>query len=166
VITYTQEEIERFIEANKEIESQIQSRSMQKLLSIYHKIKIFDGLDKNDLKAIIYKTKFQQYEKGDYIMKEGDFSDTIYYLIDGKCKMVKNSTKIAMIHAGETFGDNGLLLEKTKRIVSVTAESQKVLLLSFKIDHTNTEFGSQALVKVYQNIMKQLRKKLEDIKFA
>ena len=166
MIRYTREEIEEFIQVNKNIEKESHSAAMEKLLSIYHKIKIFQGLSKNDLKAIIYDAKFQKFNHGEFITKEGRASNTIYYLIEGECKIHKNSTKIATVKKEQTFGDNGLLIEPSKRIASVIVASERAVVLSFKIDHTNIEFGSQALLMVYQNIMKQLSEKLQEIKFA
>jgi len=165
VITYTKEEIERFISISHSLENETQRDGMKKLLSVYPKIKIFDGLNTNEVKSIIYGAKFQKYNEKEFIVEDGELSNDIYYLIDGKCEIIKNGKKITTIEAGQTFGDNGLLLEQTKRIVSVVAASKKVVVLSFKIDHSNLEFGSKALVKVYQNIMRQLRDKLENVKF-
>jgi len=166
MISYTKDEIERFIEAGKKIEEKSNSNAMEKLLSICHKIKIFEGLSKDELKSIIYDAKFKKFNQKEFIIKEGHSSQEIYYLIDGKCEIIKNSTKIATLEKEQTFGDNGLLNQKSKRIVSVVVSSQNAIVLSFKIDHENREFGAQALLVVYQNIMHQLSSKLQEIKFA
>jgi len=161
--TYTNKEIEQFIHISKTIENKIHSKGMEKLLDVYHKMDIFKNLTKKEFQSIIYSVKFLQFYEKDFIMQEGEKESEIYYILSGQCTLIKKGKNISTLKEGQTFGENGLIVGETRRIASVVVTSQKIVVLSFKIDHTNTEFGSQALLKVYQNIMKLLKTKLEKI---
>jgi CRP-like cAMP-binding protein len=164
MIKFSRNDIEKFIALNKDIENDATSRGMKKLLEVYNKISIFKGLNKIDLQAVLYDVTFKKYTYKEIIFKEGEVLNDIYYIISGEVEMVKHNKKISTLKTGQTFGEIGMLLDE-RTFVSIVCKSQEAVVLSFKIDYNNIEFSSKTLVKIYQNILHQLKNKLKQIDF-
>ena len=160
--TYTINDIERFLEIDEEIAQREESASLRKLLNVQDKISIFKDIDPLDLKAIIYDLKFVKYNFKDYIVKQGDESKNIFFIIEGECQVFFNKRKVGVLKPGETFGESGVIF-KTKRNASVVCSSEHTTLLSFCIDEENMEFCAEALAKMYKNLARQINAKLEDV---
>jgi len=161
-IHYTLEDIDEFIQITNEIENQESSKSLKKLLSVRDKISIFKNIDPIYLKAIVYDVKFVKVGFKDYIIKQGDNSEDIFFIIDGECQVFYNKKHVATLFAGEVFGESGVLF-KHRRNASVICASKEATLLCFKVDEDNLEFGSKALVILYKNLALQINSKLEEL---
>jgi len=159
---YTMDEIEEFLEAYEEDKEYNQTKSMKKLLSVYDKIPIFKNIDHIELQALVYDLKFVKCNYKEYIVKEGDESTDIFFLIDGECHVFHHEKQIAKLFAGMVFGESGVIFE-SKRNASVVCASPNATLLSFKIDEENTRFASNALAKLYKNLAFQINNKLEKL---
>lgn len=161
---YSLEDIEKFIEINKIAEKEAQTETFNKLLNVQNKISIFKNIDPFELKAIIYDLKFIRCKLGDYIVKQNDSSNEIFFIMSGKCEVLHNTTKVGTLKAGEVFGESAAIF-KTKRNASVICSSEGTTLLSFCIDDNNLEFCTLALAMLYKNLALQINSKLEDINY-
>ncbi len=162
---YLIKDIEKFIEINRVASEEPQSQSLRKLLSVQDKISIFKNIDPLELKAIVYNLKFAKYNFKDYILKQGDITEEMFFIIDGECQVFHNNKKVGILHAGEVFGETAAIF-KTKRNASVICSSEKATLLSFCIDENNMEFCSTALAILYKNLASEINAKLEEINYA
>lgn len=162
--TYTINDIETFMKIDQIVDEKEQSASLRKLLNVQDKISIFKDIDPLDLKAIIYDLKFVKYTFKDYIVKQNDESETIFFIINGECQVFLNKHKIGTLKPGATFGESGVIF-KTKRNASVVCSSQETTLLSFRIDEENMEFCAEALARMYKNLARQINIKLEEANF-
>jgi len=158
-IQYLVEDIEKFLRINEE-EIEEQSLSLKKLLSVQDKIKIFKNIDSLDLRAIVYDVKFERYTLKDYIVEQGQEKKEIYFIIDGKCQVFFNTTRIGTLSPGEVFGEAGAIFG-TKRGATVICATEKTTLLSFKIDEENIDFCAPALAALYKNLAFEINTKLE-----
>lgn len=159
---YSIDDIEDFLEINAIEEEKEQSKSLRKLLSVQDKISIFKNIDVLDLKAIVYDVKFVKYKYKDYIVEENDESNSIFFIIDGKCQVFHNRKKVGELRAGEIFGESGVIF-KTKRNASVVCASDDAILLSFCIDEENMDFCAPALATLYKNLASEIDAKLQEI---
>lgn len=163
--TYSSEDIEKFLEINRQLNEEPQSQSLRKLLSVKEKISIFKNIDTSELKAIVAELKFVKFKFKDYIVKEGDESKEIFFIISGECQVFHNNNRIGILKPGVVFGESGAIF-KTKRNASVVCASQDATLLSFCIDEDNMEFCAPALATLYKNLAHQINDKLEALNEA
>lgn len=158
--SYTVEDIEQFLEINREAEQEDQSQSLKKLLRVQDKISIFKGIDPEELKAIVYELKFIKYKYKDYVLEEGDIREEIFYIIDGECQVFSNKKRVGLLKPGVVFGETGAIF-KTKRNATVVCASKEATLLSFRIDEDNMEFCASAIATLYKNLASEINAKLE-----
>jgi len=158
--SYTMQEIEAFVDAYQQDQENNQSKSLKKLLSVHDKIHIFKNIKPIYLKALVYDLHFVKAKFKDFIVKENDESDFIYFLIDGECQVFINNKKVGALLAGMVFGESGVIFE-SKRNASVICASEHATFLAFRIDQENNEFNSFALATLYKNLASQINDKLE-----
>ncbi len=161
-VNYLVDDIEIFLEINAIEDEKEHSKSLKKLLNVRDKIAIFKNIDIVDLKAIVYDVKFIKYKFKDYVITQGDKSESIFFIINGKCQVFHNKQRVGYLKAGEIFGESGVIF-KTKRNASVVCSSDEVILLSFCIDEDNMEFCAEALATLYKNLALEINSKLEVI---
>ncbi len=159
---YLVNDVEEFLEINKEEPQRAESKTMKKLISVQDKIKIFKNISYEELRAIIYDLKFLRFNHKDTIVEQGSMSENIYYLIDGECQVFQDKHKVGELHAGSTFGESGAIFEQ-KRGASVLCSSRSATLLCFKIDKDNLEFSSNALAILYKNLAFEINAKLNEL---
>ena len=159
---YTVEEVEEFLKINSEEESLIESQTMQKLLSVQNKIKVFQNIEPSELKAIVYDLKFMRFNFKDLIVEQDTHSEIIYFIINGECHVFHNKFKIGELLPGSSFGESGAIFG-LQRNASVVCSSKNATLLAFKIDQENLEFSSKALAILYRNLAGEINTKLDEL---
>ena len=70
---------------------------------------IFSELSQKDLKTLYACLEIRRLTTGEYLMREGDAGQTVYLLLDGKLKILKNTNgqprEIACLHSGDWVGE-------------------------------------------------------------
>jgi CRP-like cAMP-binding protein len=164
-IVYTVEDIEEFLKINEELENSEEDQTLKKLLSVQNKISIFRNIDPQDLKAIVYNLSFKKFKFKEFILKQNEISDEVYFIIEGRCQVFYNQQKVGELGPGEVVGESGAIF-KTTRSASVVCSSEHTTLLSFSIDENSMEFCAPALTTLYKNLASQMDAKLRDINCA
>jgi CRP-like cAMP-binding protein len=97
---------------------------IQKLM----KIPAMRALEKRHLQALLEMSEIREFEPGDQILEEGQFERSIFYLISGKARIVKNGKELATIRrTGDVFGEMGVI-DGSARSASVFAIDKTVCL--------------------------------------
>lgn len=98
----------------------LRSNQLSKLLP-----NLFGTDDKDLLKCITRKLKWQRLRSGDYLFRQGDEAKGMYILISGRLQVIAhgedNKTSFANVHAGESVGEMAVLSNK-KRNASIRAQ--------------------------------------------
>jgi len=162
---YFLDDIEKFLQINRKVNREAERKIVQNILDVQDKISIFKGIEPQELKAIIYNLKFVKYKFKDYIIKQDDISEEIFYIISGGCHVFHDNLKVGELGQGEVFGEAGAIF-KTKRNASVVCASQELTILSFNINGDNMDFCAPALARLYKNLALQINTKLESINCA
>ena len=85
---------------------------------------IFSELSQKDLKTLYACSEIRKLATGQYLMKEGDTGQTVYLLLDGKLKILKNTNgqprEMACLHSGDWVGEIAFT-KKVPRTASVIA---------------------------------------------
>ena len=97
---------------------------IQKLM----KIPAMRALEKHHLQALLEMSEIKMFEPGEQVLEEGQFDRTIFYLISGKARIVKNGKELATIRrTGDVFGEMGVI-DGSARSASVFAVDKTVCL--------------------------------------
>lgn len=159
-IKYDIEDVEAFLEVYENSQLHKDSKILEKLLSVQNKISFIANINEDELKAIIHHLQFLKYNFKDYIIREGDLSQEIFFILSGECHVFVGDKKVGVLKSGTTFGE-GAAIFNTKRNASVVCASKEATVLSFSINHENTEFCSSAMATLYKNLALQINAKLE-----
>lgn len=97
---------------------------IQKLM----KIPAMRALEKSHLQSLLEMSQIREFEAGVQILEEGRFERSIFYLISGKARIVKNGKELAIIRrTGDVFGEMGVI-DGSARSASVFAVDKTVCL--------------------------------------
>ncbi len=99
-------------------------QNIQKLMSI-PALKNFEAMN---LGKLLKLSKIREYEDNEVIIKEGDVDPWLYFLLNGKIKIVKEGVEINKISSiGEIFGEMRII-DSLSRSASVHAMGKTICL--------------------------------------
>jgi len=96
-------------------------------------VPLFAHLSKRQLRGVLAQTSEYDYDQGDVIVKNGTLGHTLFVLIDGKARVVKNNRTVTRLSPGEFFGEIAVL-DRRPRTASVVADSQVTCLVLHRED--------------------------------
>jgi len=132
--------------------------ALEQLLASKEKFHIFQGMNDADIVAIIIKVEFSSFAKGEIVVKEGDKSEMVYFILSGECNVVASRSVVGILGSHALFGEiSGL--EQRARQATVRATSD-VMTLAFLINYKNFERAIVPFAYFYKNISKNLVEKL------
>ena len=135
------------------------------MLSIIEKViflqdvDIFKHISSEDLSYVASITVEQNVEKESVIYKEGDISDSMYMVIDGKVRLHVGESLVMIAELNDVFGAWSLFDDEV-RLISATAFEESLLL---KIDKANMIELLADHVGVTEGILKAMAKRLQNI---
>ena len=135
------------------------------MLSIIEKViflqnvDIFKHISSEDLSYVASITVEQNVEKDSVIYKEGDISDSMYMVIQGKVRLHVGESLVMIAELNDVFGAWSLFDDEV-RLISATAFEESLLL---KIDKANMIELLADHVGVTEGILKAMAKRLQNI---
>jgi len=135
------------------------------MLSIIEKViflqdvDIFKHISSEDLSYVASITVEQNVEKESVIYKEGDISDSMYMVIEGKVRLHVGESLVMIAELNDVFGAWSLFDDEV-RLISATAFEDSLLL---KIDKANMIELLADHVGVTEGILKAMAKRLQNI---
>ena len=135
------------------------------MLSIIEKViflqavDIFKHISSEDLSYVASITVEQNVEKDSVIYKEGDISDSMYMVIEGKVRLHVGESLVMIAELNDVFGAWSLFDDEV-RLISATAFEDSLLL---KIDKANMIELLADHVGVTEGILKAMAKRLQNI---
>ena len=135
------------------------------MLSIIEKViflqdvDIFKHISSEDLSYVASITVEQNVEKDSVIYKEGDISDSMYMVIDGKVRLHMGESLVMIAELNDVFGAWSLFDDEV-RLISATAFEESLLL---KIDKADMIELLADHVGVTEGILKAMAKRLQNI---
>ena len=104
---------------------------------LLHRLKNIPTLspfDKEDLQILILHSKIRQYAPEERIIEEGRRDTWLFFIINGKVKVVKRGRELAVLdQVGDIFGEMGIV-EDSVRSASVYAAEETVCLAANAMD--------------------------------
>lgn len=129
------------------------------------KVNIFKHLSDSTINQIVQFMKERNYNKKDYIVKEGEIGDSLFLIIKGQVKITVNSKMIRYLDEGSCFGEVALLNEGEKRTASVICTSNEVLCYEIKKSDFKEIITDKAIIEYlkYQIALQDTSVELEDL---
>ncbi len=122
-------------------------------------VDIFEFTSTEDLAQIAAITEEIEFEKGNVIFKEGDISDCMYMIIDGRIRLIRDGSDVMVGTHKDIFG-TWALFDDDPRVVTATAMEDSQLLRIQKEDFIDL-LGDN--VRITQGVMKKLVKRLRSL---
>jgi CRP/FNR family cyclic AMP-dependent transcriptional regulator len=93
-------------------------------------IPVLRVLEVRHLQKLLELSRLHEYPAGELILAEGSLDNRIYYLLQGKARIVKNNRELAVIRrTGDVFGEMGVI-DGSARSASVYAMEPTVCLVA------------------------------------
>jgi len=131
---------------------------------------LFGGISDEEIEQIIPLLKEEHYSKGDFIIKEGEDSDSLHFIVEGTVEVVKEvendpeapHRQLAVMGPGDTFGEMELI-DIQRRSASVRAlDDVCALSLSnrnmYKLYHSNLKLYTMIIMNIAREISRRLRR--------
>ena len=103
-------------------------------------LELFDGLDQKSLEAIAHAVKEMSVEEGRVLVREGDFSQDLTIIDEGKARVEHNGDLVAELNPGDMFGEAGLLGKELRNATVVAATDMRLITLdSFDVNRLKAD---------------------------
>ncbi len=81
-----------------------------RVLQVLRQASLFEGLEDEDLLQLIDQLEIQAFDKGELVVKQGDLTDSLYVIIDGRVDVFLRNDKgkeiiINSLGPGDSFGE-------------------------------------------------------------
>jgi hypothetical protein len=106
--------------------------------SLIMKCELFKEAPPDYLRALVPRLNHMICLRGDYIAREGEFGDTMYFIASGSCLVSLRNKRIAVLNKGSNFGEIAMVVSK-ERTASVLALTNVTLYVLHKDDVSDLE---------------------------
>jgi NADH dehydrogenase len=118
-------------------------------------IRLLFAPDLAQLKAVSENgIRTQHFEPGDVVFHEGDLGDNVYVIRAGECEITRDGTLLAVLTAGEYFGEMALISDKTRN-ATVRARTALDVLLIPKNDFARLGENVPAFGEVFREMARK-----------
>ncbi len=90
--------------------------------SILEKVSLFKNANEIFIREIVQLLRPMVFLPDDYIIRQGEFGDCMYFLSNGDVEVLVNGTRVASLGQGSPFGETALI-QGEKRMASIRALS-------------------------------------------
>ncbi|MFC1834452.1 protein kinase [Thermodesulfobacteriota bacterium] len=126
---------------------------------ILKSVDFFRPFSRKEIADIVRFGKFRRYDKNLVILKEGDVDTTLFVLLHGRARVIRNKKKIADLPVGACFGEMGAFTKMPRTAHVIAKDACLVLKLDLKLVDRETD---QLRLKFYRTVMKTLIERLEE----
>ena len=132
---------------------------IDRIIKLKNKINLFKNMEDEDIKQILKDINFVSYQIGETIIKEGDTSEEIFILLDGKCKVNVGRTNVGIIEINQAFGEFSAITKSPRHATVRALRPCKVI--SFKIAFDVLEKELHGFSILYKNFVDELIIKID-----
>ncbi|MEH7246626.1 Crp/Fnr family transcriptional regulator [Neobacillus niacini] len=100
-------------------------------------VPVFNGMKTEDIQALRKVTRSSKFQKGDYIFREGDHSETLFVVKEGLIKLTKTSAEgkeqiVRLLFPGDFFGLFSLLRDENHYMNAEPVQETVICLIEKK----------------------------------
>ena len=134
-------------------------RDEEKYEQYAKKVRIFNGLEGDDVAEILHQGKVIHFQQGQTIFHEGMLGSNLFIVLSGQIGIYSKGKLIARCHVGDAFGEMAVLNRKP-RCATAAALSNATL---FTLDEAqiNSLLKKHVAVRILLNVIHVLSERLE-----
>jgi CRP/FNR family transcriptional regulator, cyclic AMP receptor protein len=135
-------------------------------LTSLHSHSLFGGITEEQITSIRDFFVYEEYAEGEFIEKEGETGDRIYFIIDGNVEILKKITKSGTLNRIFTFSEGDVfgemeLIDVQPCAASVRAlKTTKVLTLSNKGLYSICKYDLKVFSLIIMNLARDISRRL------
>ncbi len=127
------------------------------IVAILARVGIFSTLSHEDLRSLGRLLQVEQHARGEVVIHQGDFGDSIYFIWQGEVEVfVRNEegaeSTLALLGEGDVFGEMALLTG-SPRSASVKVRKDAFFLILYRIDFDEFVKGHPHLAIVFSKLL-------------
>lgn len=131
-------------------------------LVVLRNVPLFSGLDECELERLSVVSGRRRAERGEFIVRAGDNTDSLYILLTGRAKVTNSDEEgreiiLALLGPGEFFGEMGLIDGSPRSADVVAKEPCELLVLGATEFQRCLKDNFQVVVKLMQSLVRRLR---------
>lgn len=104
-------------------------RRMASAFESLSSIPLFADLSGRQLRKVLKSATEDRYETGDVVVREGGRTQTLFVILEGTAKVVKNGRTVAQRSAGQFFGEISMIDLRPRTASVVAATPMRCLVL-------------------------------------
>ena len=141
------------------------SHSQQSLLKVKNKIPLFNRLNSKEVLLITKEVKFLKLPIEEVLIHQYDKGEEIYFILNGQFSIyVYNEQKdsnieVAILKKDNIVGEFAPVIDQIRNATVIATKPSNIL--SFKIDYTKKIQHPQIYLKLYENFIDLMAKKLK-----
>jgi CRP/FNR family cyclic AMP-dependent transcriptional regulator len=117
----------------------------EETIKLLKEVPLFSTFSEKQLKSVRKTAKEKKFQSEEAIVREGDASNTGFYLIlDGQVEVKQDESTLSKLGSGQFFGEMAVLDENPRSADVVATTDTKCLLL--------TSWDFKALIKTYPDM--------------
>jgi len=143
-------------------EPQVAARSRRvtaELAALGH-IVLFSELDMKELVKVNNAFEHRDYAKDEVVVHEGEVAETLFVIVAGAAAVMRDNTQVALLRAGDHFGEMALLSRRPRSATVRTLKSCSMLALSrdafYEIMSSNQIIAGKFLWRLAQTLSLRL----------
>jgi CRP/FNR family transcriptional regulator, cyclic AMP receptor protein len=86
------------------------------------RVPLFEGISSESLDRLAAVAGEQEFAAGDFIVRQGQVGTGLYVLLEGEASVVRGTTELARLGAGEFFGELAVI-DQRPRVANVRAKT-------------------------------------------
>ncbi|HCJ11535.1 MAG: hypothetical protein A2Y14_04075 [Verrucomicrobia bacterium GWF2_51_19] len=142
----------------------------QDILDLLFEIPLFADLTLDQLKFVARYWHLKKVDKGQYLFRENDIADCLFYVLDGTLKVEKNIGNhiidVANITKGQFLGEIAIIQESRRSASVIATEDTELLVIDSRrfddLISSNLEIGIILLKGIARLISERLRSTTND----
>lgn len=133
---------------------------IDKIIQYKEKISILKGLSSDCIKTIISDYKMIRYNENETIIKQGDDTKDVFFLLEGEVKVLVNNIEVAIIHHNQAFGEFSAIAKEKRKATIIAKKPCKIICFSLALDKLKEQHSGFA--GLYKNICNELIIKIDE----
>ncbi|MBF0370453.1 MAG: cyclic nucleotide-binding domain-containing protein [Magnetococcales bacterium] len=130
-------------------------------LQLLEKVPFFAGLGHSDRQKIAdLPHAFIRFDKGEYILREGEMGNALYIMINGQADVFQGEKVISRIANGQLFGEMGYLNPVSRRLNNVVSSTDQVVVMKIT-DKSFHQLGIPVREKIRDELIRLLLFRVE-----
>ena len=133
---------------------------IDKVIQLKEKISILKGLSNESIKTVVEECKMIKFSKGETIIKQGEETKNVFFLLTGHAKVIINKKEVGMISANQAFGEFSAIAGEKRNATILATEPCTAISFVLAFDRLEEEYSGFA--GLYKNICNELIVKVDE----